>query len=367
MSLFQSLYVHIPFCSSKCGYCSFFSITDNSYTLRKKYLQNIETDCRRYAERCKPLESAFIGGGTPTYLSCDELENLLRCIKNTFPIKNDCEFTCECNPESLTEDKLRVLTHFGVNRISLGVQTFNEQHRRILNRTGDISHLQHLVNEIRNFGIDNINFDLIYCIPDQTVKDWQSDLQKALELGIKHLSAYELTLEEGAALKSSISSIDEEDLLKMWLKAREVAASYGLRRYEVSNYASIGNECLHNLQIWHGATYLGLGPSASSFDGCSRWQNPNDLEKWLNNEPPEIDHISELDRATEIFAFGLRTAKGWDRNKFRNQTGYNIEDLPCKDTVYKLCEKGLLYESKENILPTEKGLQFADHIITAIL
>lgn len=375
---FQSLYVHVPFCRRrKCDYCSFYSVTDGTPVLRRAYLERLMDEFAEFAGRAAaPLQSVFIGGGTPSVLTPAELRTLLRGIRIAFVLSPDTEFSVECNPDSLNPAKIAALAEGGVNRVSLGVQTFSPVLRRRIGRRGSLSRLPELLDRLRHAGIANIGFDLMYALPGQTLADWNEDLRRALELQPEHLSTYALTLEEQTVLAKRIATTPATDELSvdMWELADIRAAAAGLRRYEISNLARPGRECRHNLEIWYGLTYLGCGPAACSFDGCLRWSNPPDIGRWLK---PRVrrsrDPLPRDRRAAEILAFGLRTADGWRRPLFRARTGFDYRELR-GEVIDRLTEKGLLETvapttpgDDEILRPTHRGLLFHDTVAGDLL
>jgi oxygen-independent coproporphyrinogen-3 oxidase len=365
---FQSLYLHVPFCRAKCGYCTFFSVADAGADLRQAYLARLEAEFAEFAERTLPLQSVFIGGGTPSILTEAELTTLLQAVRRHFTLASGAEWSVECNPDSLDGGKVRLLAEAGVNRVCLGIQSFHPAHRQTLCRHGELRRLDALVAALRSAGFRNLGADLIYGIPGQSVVDWEEDLRRALDLGFQHLSTYELTLEEGSRLwRLGIRPGAESLSLEMWEAADELARGAGLERYEVSNFARPGFACRHNLEVWHGATYLGCGPAASSFDGALRWTNPASLEAWLQ---PHIrrdeDPLAPGARAAELLAFGLRTTAGWTRHLFRERTGVDYDELR-GDTLAALAGDGLLERGADWVRPSPRGLLFADTIAGRLL
>jgi len=363
----DALYVHVPFCAGKCGYCAFYSVPGAPAEVRRRYLDRLQKEFNAGALHCRPLSTVFIGGGTPSVLDLEELNELLTSIRSCFSLLPDAEWTVECNPGSLTPEKACLLAEAGVNRVSLGVQTFAPALRQTLTREGDISHLPETVRLLRKLGIAGVNIDLIYAIPGQKTSQWRNDIRQACELGIDHLSTYALTREEGTHLaRSTLTPVDEGLEVQMWEIAAEETRAFGLERYEVSNLARPGAECRHNCRIWHGETYLGCGPAATSFDGNLRWTNPSSLTAWLEQSPPEEDHLPPERRAAEILAFGLRTVEGWNLEEFTKTTGHDA--LTIRETpINQLISEGLLKQAERRIRPTQKGLLFADYVAQTLL
>jgi oxygen-independent coproporphyrinogen-3 oxidase len=359
--------VHVPFCNGKCDYCAFYSSASFTAELRKAYLERLALEFATFAPHCQPLETVFIGGGTPSCLDNTELQQVLGLIRRHFRFAPQLEFSLEANPDSLTPDKIRICHEHGVNRFSLGVQSFNPKHRRMIGRRGSLQDLESLIETVHQLETPNLNLDLIYAIPGQTPDDWLEDVARACQLGIQHLSAYSLTLEEGTPLsKRDTEAPSDETSVAMWRGVAQVAGRFGLRRYEISNFALPGRECRHNDRIWHGAHYLGCGPAACSFDGNLRWTNPASLTEWLAEVPPTIDPLPPRDRAAEILAFGLRTLSGWSRPQFRECTGFDYQELR-GEAIEGLIAAGLLEYKENRLCPTEEGLLFNDSVAEELL
>ncbi|MDT8391781.1 MAG: radical SAM family heme chaperone HemW [Lentisphaeria bacterium] len=356
------LYIHVPFCASKCAYCAFYSETDAAPAARLAWLDKLAEELHAHAPELARLRTVFIGGGTPTFLPPLELERALASIRAVIPSGGVGEFTIECNPETLTPEKADSLARHGVNRVSLGVQSFSPALRRTLGRGGSAEAAEQAVGLLRNAGIRNYGMDLIYGIPGQRLTDWERDVRHACGTGVSHLSAYALTVEEGTRLaRKGAPPPDDELAADMWTVTGECCADYGLARYEISNYALPGKTCRHNQGIWHGQSYLGLGPAASSFDGISRWTQPADLRAWLEDTPPERDELPAPERACEILAFGLRTVEGWNKQDFADLTRFTIRGLRGA-AVDDLIRQELLVETDSHVRPTERGLLFADTV-----
>jgi oxygen-independent coproporphyrinogen-3 oxidase len=363
----QRLYVHVPFCRAKCAYCAFASEAPPEPARSERYLAALEAELARAAERAEALESVFVGGGTPTALGAARLARVLGLVRRHFALAPQVEWTVEANPDTLDAGSIEALAAAGVTRVSIGVQSFDEGLRRTLGRQADPSPAPEAVAALRRAGIQRLNVDLIYQIPGQTVALWQEDLRRALDLGVTHLSAYALTVEEGTRLAASAPALpDEEAFLAMWETTAAVANAYGLRRYEISNFACPGDECRHNLGIWYGDPYVGCGPAAASFDGCGRWTNPPELDAWLDGQAPDQDDIPPAARAAEILAFGLRTVRGWDLEHFRQVTGMAAGEL-CPGGLAELLEAGLLESTPDRLRPTARGLLLHDTVAERLL
>ncbi|MDX9979225.1 MAG: radical SAM family heme chaperone HemW [Lentisphaeria bacterium] len=362
---YESLYLHVPFCAAKCDYCAFYSEAGAAPARRRRYLDRLRAELAA-ASQPEPLASVFIGGGTPSLLEPAELDELLRLVTTHFQLAPAVEWTVECNPDSLDGAKIDRLARHGVNRVSLGVQSFRPELRAILGRRGSLGDLAATLARLRTAGIVRQNLDLIYAIPGQSLAVWREDLARVADLGVGHVSAYALTIEEGTRLAARLGAPDDASFEAMWDLADEVLGGAGIRRYEISNFARPGEECRHNLAIWHGGTYLGCGPAATSFDGRDRWTQPPALDDWLAGLPPERDELPPRDRACEILAFGFRTLVGWQWPAFRARTGYDAQALRGPELA-ELVRHGLLAPRGDGLAPTRAGLLLNDSLLAHLL
>lgn len=352
---YEHLYIHVPFCATKCAYCAFYSAIDEE-ALIPEFLNKMDEEFKKYGPSCLPLKSVFFGGGTPTLLDAPDLERLLLSVKSNFTIGPDTEITLECNPETMNDDKAQVIAKHAT-RISMGLQSFSQQNRKTIGRKGDCNDVFKAVDLLRKHNFTNIGLDLIYAIPGQSLEDWEIDLRAAVDIGTPHISAYSLSIDEGAALARGKTREAKDDIsCDMWELAEKVLNEYGLERYEISNYAKPGHECIHNSGIWAGDAYIGCGPSAASFDGLDRWQQPSNLEKWLAEEKPTVDEIPPESRAREIFIMGLRTNKGWGKEEFSNQTGYDY--TPWLAEIDQFLQYNFITLTDHSISLTTEGLAF---------
>jgi oxygen-independent coproporphyrinogen-3 oxidase len=363
---YSTLYVHVPFCRSKCGYCAFYSVEGHDAASRGVYVDTAIAELRTHADACGPIESVYIGGGTPSCLETDRLGRLLDAIRTAVRLAENGEWSLECNPGSLTARKAEAVAQAGVNRVSLGVQSFRRDMLRTLRRQADPADVAPALESLRAAGIRNVGVDLIYGIPGQTPAAWREEVRHACDLGVDHLSTYELTWEEGTRLAPQGRPVEPDTAVEMWHAAAEVASAYGLRRYEVSNLAREDRRCRHHDAVWHGATYLGVGPAAVSFDGRDRRANPADLCAWLAGGPAEVDALPPATRAAEVLAFGLRTVRGWTRRQFQRATACDYVALR-GEVLARLAGEGFLALDARSCRPTERGLLFADHVAAALL
>lgn len=363
---FESLYVHVPFCHGKCSYCAFYSLGKFVRAEQEAYLRRILRSMEVQSKDCAALRSVFIGGGTPTALDDDLFDGLLAGVRSHFRFADGMEWTVESNPESLSETKIAIMAAHGVTRVSMGIQSFDPRIRTTLGRCGHLEGLENKIDALREAGIGHVNFDFIYNVPGQTPDDFRMDLQKALQLKPDHVSAYALTIEEGTPLASHGTCVNDDDFPEFWRLADEILAEGGLRRYEISNFAKPGCECRHNNDIWHGGTYLGVGPAATSFDGMDRWTQAADLAEWLDGAEAEKDILPTDRRDAEILAFGMRTVAGWTWRQFAECVGADAKVIRGKELA-KLERLGLVTIDDNGFQPTARGLLFNDDIVMELL
>lgn len=358
---FRNLYIHVPFCSSKCAYCAFYSECLKDVSSVEKWLDKIIADSEKNTALCDELDTVYLGGGTPTLLSPEQLEKLYSAIRKNFRISPSAEISTECNPESLSPEKAEVIASFA-NRVSMGVQSFEPAKRKAIGRhNGGFELVSNAVSMLKNAGISNIGLDLIYALPGQSLPEWRNELETALSLDINHISAYSLIIEDGTPFASSdLGGIIPDDAVsaEMWETTQDVLLQAGMDRYEISNYAKCGCDCRHNQNVWHGGTYLGLGPSACSFDGALRWTEVSPLNVWMNGVSPETDEIPVMERLREIFIMGLRTAKGWETEEFELISGGISYISLWNDIIVQLESEKLLAVSGSTVRPTPLGLLF---------
>ncbi|MBO5763355.1 MAG: radical SAM family heme chaperone HemW [Lentisphaeria bacterium] len=350
----MQFYLHVPFCRSKCGYCAFYSIANAPEDWRKRYVEKVLEILHR-SDFPEEVESVYIGGGTPTLLQTEDLERILEALHRYLPVKKDAEWSIEANPETLTDAKLDCLRRH-VNRISVGIQSFQPEKRRLLGRDCSCEAIENALEGIRSRGFPHFNCDLIYAIPGQSMEDFRQDLERAAAAGADHISCYSLTPEEGTRLAGI--GIDEETSAAMWQMAGKVLAEKGFRRYEISNYARPGGECYHNSAVWRGSLLCGIGPAAASYDGTDRTTECADLQQWLNDAPPERDVLPREERLREIFAVNLRTSDGWKKSAFLALPGAD-ETLWRRLTSVPLPESWLR-KGDETYALTEEGMLFWD-------
>lgn len=328
------LYIHVPFCKSRCIYCDFYSTTCTE-KLQQPYTEAL---CQELTQRksyldSKTLGSVYIGGGTPSVMSTHLLERIFDAIVQHWRLAPNAEITIEVNPDDITPNFMKAIASLPINRVSMGVQTFIDDNLHFLNRRHTAHQAIEAVSVLHDAGIHNISIDLIYGLPNQTVEDWQRDLEQAFVLPISHLSAYALIYEQGTLLYSmreqgSVSEIDEEESLRMFQWIMKHAESAGFLHYEISNFAHPGCEAHHNSGYWHNMHYIGAGPSAHSYNGYSRQWNTADLNAYIdadgnttNEHLITVESLSKKMKQEEVLLTQLRTASGLDIASFRHDFG----------------------------------------------
>jgi len=348
----QNLYIHVPFCRRKCGYCAFYSVPDGD-SLMRPWLDKIKRELKAGLSGVK-LHTVYIGGGTPTVLPAVLMAELLESVASLD--SGATEISIECNPETLTTEKAAVLGRY-VNRVSLGIQSFDPVFRKRIGRQGDPGKIRPAFELLQDNGLENLSCDLIYGLPGQRVSDWEKELRQALSLPIKHLSAYSLTVEEGTPLSRDFTADADSDIrsAQMDKVTRKVLKEAGLKQYEISNYARSGFECRHNQNVWHGETYCGLGPAACSFNGKDRFTQCASVRDWLDGREPETDVISDESRRAEMLMMGLRTVRGWRPGEFEAVAGISPETLRT-DPIDSLRRKKMM--KRKQIALTRRGLDF---------
>ena len=341
----KSVYIHIPFCDSICSYCDFCKFIKNDKWV-DIYLNSLETEIKTKYKGEK-IETIYVGGGTPSCLSLNQLNKLFSMIKILNKSKN-IEFTFECNIENITEDKLKNLYENGVNRLSIGIQTFNNKYLKFLKRNHTKEEIIEKINIAKTIGFKNINIDLIYALPNQTLEELENDIEEFLNLDINHISTYSLIIEPNT--KVYIDNIDniEEDLdYEMYKLICSKLKENGYNHYEISNFSKDGYESKHNLTYWNNNEYYGFGLGASGYINNIRYDNTRSFNKYINGEYIKESHILDLNETMENeFILGFRKIKGINKKNFKNK--YN-KDIKSIEIVNKLLSENKLLEDEKNI------------------
>jgi oxygen-independent coproporphyrinogen-3 oxidase len=368
-----SLYVHIPFCVRKCHYCGFYS-TEYSRQQSDNYISALEREAADYqcAFADRIIDSIYIGGGTPTALTPDQLKRVLAVTRGYFPIDSKAECTIEANPNSLSRDHLSVLRQQGVNRLSLGVQSFSDDLLIFLGRPHTAQQAVDAFRLARSEGFGNVGIDLIYGIPGQTGSQWQGTLDKAVDLGPEHISAYSLSLDEGSRFMTESAGRftlpDDESTAAQYRSAVSTLSRFGYERYEISNFALSGFACRHNGNYWERGEYLGLGPGAWSFVKNKRYQTVADVHEYsarLRTRESVVafeESIDERQSAQERVMLGLRTSQGLDLGRYEEEFGA-VAARHLKESAEPLERLDLLEEADGNLRLTEGGFLLANEVL----
>lgn len=352
-----SLYIHIPFCVRKCGYCDFLSASADEKA-RDRYVQALLMEIERYrgtetADR--KIKTLYIGGGTPSTLSVKQLECIMQKIKCTFNFHGDMETSMEMNPGTASKEKCRALYQMGINRLSIGLQSTNDMELKTLGRIHSYEDFLNTYTWCREAGFQNINVDLMAALPYQTVESYTTGLRKIIRLAPEHISAYSLILEERTPFYQKYNSgcyplPDEEQERLMYRETEQILAQAGYERYEISNYAKKGYACRHNLVYWQGGDYLGLGLGSSSYMDDVRFHNTTDLDTYVNQGAyvEDREELSVQAKMEEFMFLGLRVIAGVSGTEFEKRFGKTMEDV-YGDVLRKHEEEGLLQiERKED-------------------
>lgn len=373
------LYIHIPFCVQKCKYCDFLSAPCKS-ELRGKYVESLCRKIRSYQELAKAYHvvSIFLGGGTPSVLEREQTKEIFSAIYDTFEVDKDAEITTELNPGTVTEEKLLVYREVGINRLSIGLQSVNNQELKLLGRIHTYEEFVNTYNLARRAGFKNINIDLISAIPGQTVESWAETLRAVAELKPEHISAYSLIIEEGTPFYEMYGEDkrglpDEDSERQMYQDTQRILAEYGYHRYEISNYAKAGYECQHNLGYWSRREYLGIGLGAASLLNNERWNEVTEIEEFIEDTEDvnvgsrcEVEHLDETAQMEEFMFLGLRKIEGVSKQEFVNNFGQKIEAV-YGDEIQKLVKQELLVEQEEYICLTEKGIDVSNYVMSEFI
>lgn len=365
------IYIHIPFCKHKCNYCNFYSLAS------KRHMDQI-TDAiigemvqrKNYLEG-QNVETIYFGGGTPSIIESSEIGEILNAVHKHFQVETDAEITLEANPDDLTPEKLIEFKEAGVNRLSIGIQSFREEDLVFLSRTHSSEQVVRCIIDAQQAGFQNLSIDLIYGIPTLTDSGWKENLRKAFSFGIPHISAYSLTVEDKTPLelmirKGKMKTVDENLSLSQFHILSHLMKEHGYEHYEVSNFCLPGAYSRHNTAYWQGKSYLGLGPSAHSYNGISRCWNVANLSNYLETVKtgeikPEQELLSRTTQLNEYIMTSLRTMWGCDLVKVKQKFGEETAENLLLDALTFIDSKKMIYREGKLVL-TDEGLLFADGI-----
>lgn len=366
-----SLYIHIPFCKQKCFYCDFPSFAGKE-GFREEYIDALIKELK---DKCKDylIKTIFIGGGTPSYLGIGEIKKLLTAV-NDLSLKEDLEFSMECNPGTMQKEKLEVMRKGGVNRISFGLQCCDDKLLKQIGRIHTFKEFLDNYNLARDLGFNNINVDLMYGITNQSVDNWKDTLKKICEIKPEHISAYSLIVEEGTAFytlyeKDKLILPTEDEEREMDALTKKVLIENGYHQYEISNYSLQGKECKHNKIYWTLEEYIAVGTACSSYIDGYRLENINDIREYIEKIHLGEDvvvgrHKNSIEDEMEEFVFmGLRMTVGIDINSFKEKFNMSIESI-YGTVIEKNIKKGLLKVIDNKMFLTEKGIEISNDVMS---
>jgi len=365
--MMESLYIHIPFCEKICTYCDFAKEVD-SQVKKEKYVHALIKELSMHREKLSELQTIFIGGGTPSVLTISQLTTLGNALHKVIKMYNIKEFTIECNPSDINEEKALKLIDIGVNRISLGVQTFNDNHLKFLNRTHRLKDIESAVSILRKVGFRNISVDLLFGLPNQNMAELRDDVRRVLAMNVEHISYYNLILEEGTKLYNLVQN-GEVDLLDNDIEANmyewiiTTLSKQQFDHYEISNFAKPNYEGYHNVLIWKDADYLGIGVGAHSKYNNTRYANTSRLKYYMesieNNAFPKYETYP-YEPMRDYLLNGLRLREGIDLNSFKHRFGQSV--FTFYPGFESLVNSGLLAIDNQRLYLTHQGLMYGNTI-----
>ncbi len=366
----RSAYVHIPFCNHHCGYCDFAVSTGQDDKI-DQYLDALEAELATTGGP-HPVETLFLGGGTPTYINAQQLERLLGMVRSWFSLEHGAEFSVEANPGTLTPEKIRLLADHEINRVSLGGQSFHPHLLKVLERDHQPADVSLTIDRLRPH-VNVVSLDLIFGVPGQTNEEWRSDLRQALSLPVDHISTYGLTFEKGTRLwkqmrEGKVHPLEETNEREMYLLGIDILETHGFEHYEISNFAKPGKACRHNGVYWANEAYFGIGMGAASYIRGKRELNTRSLESYIERALGgkstrfQSEELSPEERALETIGQNLRRKEGIARHRFREQTGFALEDV-AGSTIERFVASGHLADDEVSVRLTREGKCVADYII----
>lgn len=366
------VYFHIPFCRKKCHYCDFYSVRDSKGVEALVKSEIDELFLRRDYLEGEVVKTIYFGGGTPSLLGISQVNDLLVGVRDNFDVVSECEITLEANPDDLSEAYLLNLRQIGINRLSIGIQSFNDEILKFLGRRHDSKKLAEIIEFAQKAGFNNISADLIFAIPGMDPEVYNDSLEKVIKLDVQHVSAYSLTIEKGTyfhkmLINNKINEIGEDEMLRQFNATIDLLSKHGYDQYEISNYAKEGYQSRHNCAYWENEKYLGIGPSAHSYNRISRQWNVSDTRKYCSHvsqsEPFfEVEYLTPIDKFNEYLITGLRTALGVSEQYISASFDEKIVHY-FGNEVNKLLDTGLLYRGGDRVVLTRRGMLISDFIL----
>ncbi|MBE6290178.1 MAG: radical SAM family heme chaperone HemW [Bacteroidaceae bacterium] len=370
------IYIHVPFCKTRCAYCDFFSTT--LHDMKSRYVDALcqELVMRRNYLHDAPIGTLYFGGGTPSQLSENDFHSIFNQIEKVYGLEACEEITLEANPDDLTDDYVEMLTTLPFNRISMGIQTFHEPTLQLIGRRHTAQEAIEAVHRCQQQGFTNISIDLIYGLPGETLEQWKEDLLMAFSLKVQHISAYHLTYEQGTRLwqmlqRKEICEVDEDTSVELFRILCEEMQKAGYEHYEISNFALPNFRSRHNSAYWHEVPYLGCGPGAHSFDGDSREWNVSSLPKYIEaleqgQRNYEQETLDKDTRYNEFVMTRLRTCEGFSLNDLQHRFGQAYHDY-CLHLATPYMRHGLLLQKENTLRLSKEGIFVSDDIISDLM
>ncbi len=362
------IYIHIPFCRAKCGYCDFNSAYREEGDVRR-YVNRLVREIRKTKYKGQKADTVFIGGGTPSFIKGEYIEEIMSALSESFILANDCEISIETNPDSVSPEKLKAYKRAGINRVSMGVQAFQNKNLKLLGRIHTAERAEEAFHIIREAGFDNINLDLMFSYPTQTLEDWEKTLAKAISLAPEHISAYSLIIEENTPFYKKYKNYQtNEDLDRiMYRKANEMLEAAGYHKYEISNFAKAGKRCRHNVGYWKRYNYLGFGLSAHSLYDNVRFANTDDFQEYMGENIISYEEkLRVKDIIGEFMFLGLRMTEGVSFDEFRIAFNSDIYEV-FPGVIEKYSDLGLIERDEKRLWLTEKGIDVSNTIFSDFL
>src|SRR5215510_10465554 len=380
MNHLAGVYIHIPFCATRCHYCNFATGGYES-ELARRYTAAVRAEIGRADTSTEPamwrVDTIYFGGGTPTTLTVEQISSLIEVCRRRFDVAPDSEITAEANPGSVSQNYLEELRSAGVNRLSFGVQSFDDGELRMIGRAHSAQEAREAIRMARGAGFANVSLDLIAGLPEQKMETWKRNLEEAFALGPDHLSVYLLELYQDAPLlhrikRGELRAIDEELTVAMYYALLDAAARHGYEHYEISNWARPGYASRHNLKYWTGAPYWAFGVSAAGYDGLARWSNTRNIHEYLEKIERGCSHVAEsvdldfADRQSENLFLRLRLKEGVNLREHRERFGVDVADR-YQAELSRLRDADLIELIEDNLVISRKGKVLANEVFAAFV
>ncbi|MDR0873704.1 MAG: radical SAM family heme chaperone HemW [Prevotellaceae bacterium] len=374
------IYIHIPFCKSRCAYCDFHSGTD--FSLKDKYINALCAELHiRKNYFFENVKTVYFGGGTPSLLKYEDFLRILNAVNENYSLSQNTEMTIEANPDDISKEYVEMLRGLGFNRISIGIQSFNDKELQLINRRHSAEKAREAVKNCQKAGFQNISIDLIYGLPAQTLETWENNLNEAIALDVQHISAYHLTYEKGTKIcqmleKNEIRQVSEETSLEMFKMLTGKLKSAGFEHYEISNFAQKGFRSQHNSAYWNDEKYIGVGTAAHSYNGISRQWNVSDTKKYIDGKSFfEIEDLTETEKYNDFVITRLRTCEGIDLSVLKEKFGEKLLQYCLKNAEKWIATRHCIYTcqarndktTNARLVLTEKGIFVSDCIFEGLI